>query len=146
MKYARVVNNIAVDTRATDPTGLFTPNIVAEFVQVPDDVQDGWTLANGTWAAPVAAPVVPPVPVAPIPPKVSPIQYKLLFTAPERIAIAMAKQADPVLQDLYSILDDPRLTEVDLNLQSTKDALMYLESKGFITDARRLEILTGAVK
>ena len=79
-------------------------------------------------------------------PKVSPVQYKLLFTVQERIAIATAKATDPVLQDLYGILDDPRLTEVDLNLASTQGALDYLISQGLIEADRKAEILTGELK
>ena len=52
MKYARNVNNRAVDVRETDPEGHYTPNIVAEFSVVPDDVQDGWTLVGGVWTNP----------------------------------------------------------------------------------------------
>ena len=62
MKFARVVNNQAVDVRSDSPEGCFTPNIVAEFVQVPDEVMDKWVLNAGVWSAP---PVIPPhVPTA----------------------------------------------------------------------------------
>ena len=57
MKFARVVNNTAVDVRDNSPEGCFTPNIVAEFSQVPDNVQDGWCLNDGAWSKP---PVIPP--------------------------------------------------------------------------------------
>lgn len=53
MKYARIINNTAVDVRTESPEGCYTENIVAEFVEVPDDVQDGWVLADGNWSAPV---------------------------------------------------------------------------------------------
>lgn len=78
--------------------------------------------------------------------KVSPVQFKLLFAPAERVAIAVAKAADPVLQDFFSIVDDPRLTFVDLGLQSTKDAVAYLVGKKLITQARSVEILDGVVK
>lgn len=89
---------------------------------------------------------------AAVPPKVSPVEYKLLFTSAERIAIAAAKNGngtnppDPVLQDLYAILDDPRLTVVDLGLQSTQDALSYLETQGLIAAGRKAEILAGQIR
>jgi hypothetical protein len=51
---------MAVDVRETDPEGHYTPNIVAEFLMVPDDVQDGWILANGVWTNP-PSPSVPTV-------------------------------------------------------------------------------------
>ena len=53
MKYARIQNTYAVDVRLESPEGCYTPNIVAEFVEVPDEVMDGWILTDGTWAAPV---------------------------------------------------------------------------------------------
>lgn len=79
------------------------------------------------------------------PPIVTPVQYKLLFTSAERVAINAAKATDAVIQDLYSILDDPRLTEVDLSLQSTSDALDYLIFKTLLTAPRKVEILTGVI-
>jgi hypothetical protein len=53
MKYARIINTYAVDVRIDSPEGCYTPNIVAEFVEVPDDVQDGWVVTDGNWSAPV---------------------------------------------------------------------------------------------
>lgn len=53
MKYARIQNTYAVDVRSDSPEGCYTPNIVAEFVEVPDEVMHGWILTDGTWAAPV---------------------------------------------------------------------------------------------
>ena len=53
MKYARIQNTYAVDVRSDSPEGCYTPNIVAEFVQVPNEVMNGWILTDGTWAAPV---------------------------------------------------------------------------------------------
>lgn len=65
MKYARIVNNTAVDVRTDSPDGCFTPNIVKEFVTVPDEVENGWINTDGTWAAPppveLPEPVPPPV-------------------------------------------------------------------------------------
>lgn len=75
---------------------------------------------------------------------VSPIEFKLLFTAPERVAIK--NSVDPVVQDFFSIIDDPRLTKVELGLQSTQDALQYLVSKNLITAARRSEVMAGIPK
>lgn len=75
--------------------------------------------------------------------KVSPVQFKLLFTAPERVAIKAS--TDPVVQDFFEIVNDPRLTFVDLGLQSTKDAIGYLQSKGLLTGERAAAILTGTL-
>ena len=148
MKYAWIQNEHIRDIAPGVPTDHYTGDIAALYdTHVPDDAANGDGWVNGQLIKPVA-PTIPPLPVpAPVvPPKVTPIQYKLLFTSAERIAIATAKATDPVLQDLYSILDDPRLTEVDLALQSTKDALDYLTAKGLIASGRKAEILIGTVK
>jgi len=57
MKYARIVNQCAVDVRSISPENCFTENIVAEFQEVPDAVIDGWFLSGTVWSAPV--PYVP---------------------------------------------------------------------------------------
>lgn len=57
MKYARISNGIAVDVRSDSPVGCFTDNFVAEFVTVPDGVQNGWLYENGLFTAPLLPPV-----------------------------------------------------------------------------------------
>jgi len=42
MKWARKVNSYAVDVRVENPEGFFTEQVVAEFIVVPDEVQDHW--------------------------------------------------------------------------------------------------------
>ena len=79
-------------------------------------------------------------------PKVSPVQFKLLFTPPERVAMSEAKATDAIMQDFFNVVDDPRLTYVDLSLQSTKDAINYLISKNLLTQERGAEVLSGVLK
>ena len=142
--FARIINNVAVDV-STNPQEQFHPDIAAEFEPVPDDVQAGWARNEaGEWEAP--APTPEPTPAPTESPKVSPVEFKLLFTAGERVAIKAARASDPVIDDFLSIIEDPRLTHVNLGLQSTQDALGYLETKGVITDARRVQILAGQVQ
>jgi len=80
------------------------------------------------------------------PPKVSPVQFKLLFTSQERVAIKAARTTDAILDDFYDIIDDPRLTEVDLALQSVQNALDYLTALTLIGAGRKAEILLGVVQ
>lgn len=142
--FARIINNVAVDV-STNPQEQFHPDIAAEFEPVPDDVQAGWARNEaGEWEAP--APTPEPTPAPTESPKVSPVEFKLLFTAGERVAIKAARASDPVIDDFFSIIEDPRLTHVNLGLQSTQDALGYLETKGIITDARRVQILAGKIQ
>ena len=78
--------------------------------------------------------------------QVSPVEFKLLFTSPERVAIKAARATDPFVADFFEIVEDPRLTHVDLGLQSTKQALAYLASKSLIADERQAEILKGVIQ
>lgn len=145
MKQARIVNDVAVDVVAGDPTEFFHPDLASQFEPVPADVESGWSRDQaGKWTAPSPIePLVEPVATAP---KVSPVEFKLLFTAAERVAIKGARAADPMIEDFFDIVEDPRLTHVDLGLQSTQDALAYLEAKGLITTSRWQEILAGQVQ
>lgn len=144
MKFARNIANTAVDVRAESPEGCFTTDVSAQFLQVPDHVENGWAFVEGVWVAPVL-PESPKAQVA-TPPKVSPVEFKLLFTSPERVAIKAARTTDPVVDDFFEIVEDPRLTYVDLGLESTQQALLYLESVSLITEQRRLQILTGELR
>lgn len=143
MKYARIINNIAVDVRLNSPVDFFTPEIAAEFVEVPDQIEDHWSLINDLWTAPI---MPEPIVVAPIIPIISPVEFKLLFTPQERMAILAERANDPILNDLFTILDDVRLKEINLNLESNKAVMAYLESKNLITAVRKAEIMTGIMK
>jgi hypothetical protein len=146
MKKARVINNVAVDVVVSDPAEFFHPNIATQFELVPDEVEAGWLrdAATGAWLAPEPVELQPEPPAAF--PKVSPVEFKLLFTAQERVAIKAARATDPAIDDFFGIIEDPRLTHVNLGLQSTQDALAYLEAKGLITTDRRVQILAGQVQ
>lgn len=102
--------------------------------------QQGWDVDGVIYADPTRqwSAVTAPAAV-----RVSPVEFKLLFTAPERVAIKAARATDPIVDDFYDIVEDPRLTFVDLGLQSTQDALSYLVSLTLITAERRTEILAG---
>ncbi len=69
-----------------------------------------------------------PVQPAP-PPKVGPIAFKLLFTIEERLVIKTLRLTDPVVIDLYEMLDDPRTDYVDLSLTSIQKAVHYCLTK-----------------
>ena len=111
MRYARVPNNIAVDVRDTHPKGFFTPDIEAQFVVVPDAVQNGWLFDGTTYEAPPAP--IPPTPaeiaaaaaaaverdrLASIPFQVTMEQIRLALSAAElaSIAAAFAALTDPL--------------------------------------------------
>ncbi len=147
MKKAWIENNQVRDVCHGNPDELYHPDIAALYdTDVPDDAAngDGWDGTTLTKPEP-PAPVEPTTPVV-VPPKVSPVEFMLLFTSPERVAIKTARIADPIIDDFLDIVEDPRLTQVDLGLKSTQDALSYFVSLGILTAERRTEILTGELK
>lgn len=139
MKYAWIENGIIRDIAHAEPSEIYHPDIAKFYdTEVPDDAENGWVLVNGTWTAPVViTPIVIESPVIKQP--ISPIEFKLRFTAQERVAIYASQ--DDIVKDFISIIDDTRLTKVDLSSQSTIDAVNYLASKNLITQVRINEIL-----
>lgn len=142
--FARIINNVAVDVSG-NPTEAFHQSIAEQFEPVPDEVKIGWCLADGKWRAPEPTPAPEPAPATTEAPKVSPVEFKLLFTSQERVAIKAARATDPVIDDFFEIVEDQRLTYVDLGLQSTKDAIGHLQSKGLLTAERADAILSGKI-
>lgn len=147
-KFARLVNNVAVDVVDGDPAEYFHPDIAAQFEQVPNNVEAGWLFADDVWSAGESSNGSAE---AEIPPTIGVIKFKLLFTSPERIKAKELRQADPVIDDFWSILDDPRTTEVDPNLESIQNVIEYtltaINAAGIATDvaARKAAILSGQI-
>lgn len=92
---------------------------------------------------------------------VSPIEFKLRFTPLEQVAIAQLRkydgageetpdaaklQAAAVLDVFFSMIDDPRLTEIDLNSEAVIDGCAFCVSIGIITAERMAEITADAEK
>jgi len=67
------------------------------------------------------------------------IDFKLRFTIQERVAIYQS--TDLIIVDFVRLLEDPRLKNVDVMLQSTIDAVHYLASQNLILPSRVNEIL-----
>lgn len=146
MRYARSVNHTAVDVRTEPPEGFFTPEVAAEFVTVPDQVENGWQLVNGEWQAPAPpepAPTPEPTP-EPIP-RIGPIAFQMLFKVDELVAIDAVKDTNPAIRIFWKLLDDPRTDYVDRNLESVQTMLRNLEASGLLATGRAEEILHGSV-
>jgi hypothetical protein len=143
---AWIENGVVRDVVA-DPS-VFTPSIASLYTtDVPDGTVNGASFVDGEWVNPVAQEPEEPVVVTPVsePKIVSPVEFKLLFTSPERIAIKAARATDPVIDDFYELLDDPRLSGVNLGLQSIQDAVGYMALQGLIAPERVAVILSGDV-
>lgn len=137
MKKAWIENGKIRDIANGNPTELFHPDIAVHFdTDVPDDAVNGAELVNGVWVNPTVETIIEATVVLPM---VSPVEFKMLFTSAERIAIKSS--TDPVVIDFFELINDPRLTQVDRNLQSVKDAIAYLVLVGIVTQLRADEIL-----
>lgn len=142
--YARVVDNLAVDVTTIDPASQFHEDIAAQFVTVPDGTETGDMFDGEDWTKrPVPAPSA-----AATPPTVTPPQFKLLIL-PELSRILETAKTDSFIAAFISVVDDPRLTEVNLSLQSTQQGLEYCLSAIDLTSseiaARMAQILTGKI-
>lgn len=128
-----------------DPAELFHADIAKLFdTKVPQEAAPGDSFAGGVLTQ--SEPPSSPVPAVFVPPQVSPVQFKLLFTSAERIAIKSERSTDPVIDDFFDIVDDQRLTQVDLGLKSTRDALAYLVTKQLLKEERKLQIIAGELQ
>jgi hypothetical protein len=139
MKYAYIENNIVKEVVQSNPFQLFGQGYAALFIDAPDEAQQGWVFNNGLFTPPI------PVVVAPQPILVSPVEFMLLFTSPERVAIKAARLTDPIIDDFLDIIEDPRLTFVNLSLGSTLAALDYMIYTNLIAAERKAEIVTGVM-
>lgn len=142
MQYAWIENNVIRDIAHDEPTAIYHPEIAKFYdTQVPDECENGWQLINNIWTKPIVQEVIAPVEIitkATVS-TLSPIAFKLRFTAPERVAIYAS--ADAIVKDFISILDDSRLQAVDLKLVDTIEAVNHLAQLGLITTDRVNEIL-----
>lgn len=78
-----------------------------------------------------------PTPVVRILPTIA---FKLRFTSAERVDIN--KSTDHTIIDFLSLINDVRLTEVDLDSDIVIEGLTKLVELGIITEARKAEILS----
>jgi len=136
--FARILNDVAVDV-SNNPTAEFHPDVASQFESVPAKVRQGWVRVDGQWSAPTPTPQRE----APSVTQVTPVEFMLLFTSAERVAIKSARPSDAVIDDFFDILEDPRMTIVNLTSQSTKDALAHFVDKKLVTQSRADEILSG---
>jgi len=133
MRYAWIENDIIRDIAPGAPEQFYHPSVAANYdTEVPDNAANGDTFTDGVLTKrPVPVVVTPePQPVVFVPPKVTVIEYKMLFTSAERIAVKTS--TDPVIIDLQELMNDPRTVNVDLSLKSISDALDYMTDRKIV--------------
>lgn len=150
MNYARIIDNIVAETVTQDPALIFHPDLAAQFAAVPESVERGMIHdpETDTFALPPA-----PEPQPATPPRVTAIEFKLCWTSPERVHLKAATETDPVLADFWGLVDDPRMTTVDLALASVQAGIDYaldaLVTASVIASedraTRREQILSGTI-
>lgn len=141
VKFARLVGGYVQETIQFDPNGVFHQDVAKQYIPCPEYVEQGWQLIGIEWVAPAV-----PEPAPTRLPVLSPVQFKMCFTAAERISLKTLRANDPIVDDWMTILDDPRLSGVDLNLASTQAAVDYLIGKveGFSVE-RAAQVKVGQV-
>lgn len=98
MKWARIIDSVAVEVIDFDPNGRFHPAVAAMFIDVPDHVVAGARLTNGEW-------INPPPPPAPTPEMIAEQQAQAEATALEQ-------QANEVRADRNRRLADTDWTQL----------------------------------
>lgn len=71
------------------------------------------------------------------------MEFILMFTASERVAIYALRATDPIVAGWLGILEDARLMTVDLSSTSIEEALSYLVGQAVITSQRKTQIQNG---
>lgn len=144
MKYAWAdQNNTIRDVCQGNPAECYTPEVAAYYTtEVGDDIVNGATWDGSKWVNPPAPPAPPP-PVPQYSKTMTPIEFRLLFISAERIAIKTAAKTDPIVEDFWSIINDPELTQVNVADAQIIEALDYLVTIAILTQARETTILLG---
>lgn len=154
MKFARIIERVAVDVIEGVPAELFHPDVAVDFVEVPAEVVTGSRLVDGEWTEPEAAPR-PPEPAK----QMAIIDFLRLFRADELVgfnrlqkdvtALSAADYADPdkaalvgfeVFLTHYQAL---RAGLIELNHAETIQGLSLLVPLGVLTEARLQAVLAG---
>lgn len=74
----------------------------------------------------------------------TPMQFLLMLTAAEQVAIRKAAETDPYVQVLVGMVDDPRMTFVDLTHPTVVEAIQYLAgAPALLTADRAARVLAG---
>jgi hypothetical protein len=149
MQYVNVLNGVVVGCINTNNEGVVSSvpeQPVIQFI-VDDSTVVGvdYLVILDETGIPEFTPPTPKLPI------LLPVDFRNLFMIKEEISISYS--TDPMVKTIWSRFTDPKVTVVDLNLPSVKDALEYLSKTKiiptqtpditYITPERATIILTG---
>jgi hypothetical protein len=159
MKFARIIDRVAVDVVEGLPADLFHPVIAVDFVEVPVAVVVGSLLIDGDWIAPDAPPPVPEPMI-----QMAIIDFLRLFEGPELDGFnALEAQCNGLAQADYDAAREGdqakmalvgfkrfltfynalRAGLIELNHAETIQGLSILVPLGVLTPARLARVLSG---
>lgn len=125
MKNAWIENGVIRDLISSDPYTSFTSNIAALYnIQVPDEAEAGDSFINGELIKAVKVTDIP-IDNTVVYPTVTKVNFLLLFTGQERVIARRLRTTDPVMDDFWRLLEEPTLTEVNLNLAAVQQGIAY---------------------
>ena len=137
-RWTRNVANIATDTTSIPPEIVHHPDIAKLFTPCPTEVQNGWHYWGGAWHEEEEPRYHT---------EISIFEFKTLFTVEERIHLKKARKgtaetpADEILNDYWELMEE--YGKVHLDAPFTEEALNYLVSANYITEARKEIIKKG---
>lgn len=154
MNYARISDSVAVETwtdggLGLSPADVFVPDLAAQFVVVPDQVQAGWLLKDGSWSAPESVETI-----ASLGTIITRAAFRARFTQAEKVTIELAGLDDPSATidarsqaaAIRTYQKDVDAAEyIDLTDPATAGGVQALEDAGLLAAGRAAEILTAPV-
>ena len=140
MRYAWIDEGSISDICDGNPDMAYHPTVAAYYTEmVSEEERAGDTWDGAMWHHPPTPDPPTAPPVVPVKQPITRVDFLLRFSGQERISIRLARKTDPVIEDLWDILD--QLNEVYLDHPTMVEGVAYLESAGFISPGRGSAIL-----
>lgn len=126
--------NLPANMQASD---LLPPDDLSSYVEVPDEVEEGWHYDGSTFTKPAPSPEA----IKQQPMKLSFLQFMDLFTGDEQLAIAGAAMTDVPTKLWYDRAVGAQF--IDLGDERLAAGIQALVDAKLLTAARRTRVLKG---